>query len=657
MKENRSFWQKDFKNLNDEFSEFFQNSWPINWSNFSKPKLLVKSVLIAPYHIKILLSAFALVLLISLGFLISGSYFLLTREVASSGGEFREVVLNDRIERFNPVLEATSETEKKITSLLFHPLYQVEFPNFLENNQNQPVIKPVLLAEAPVWANSDQSPANQYRVLRMKLKPDLKWSNGDKITVSDLIYSFERIKEERGNRDFQEVFRNYELVAAVGSELEFEIRPNKPGIGPNPQLIYLANFSPVSEKFFKSVRNADLYTSIKSLQPTVSSGYFVFPEKVQDPDNSSRQLVDNPIRKNVQGYSTVVLQKNPIHQRKDSVFLDTYILKIVDRIEESGGSTVNSLEREAKNKKVDLFTRFLGPAMSITSQELKNLTSLEQVLIPTNTYFSLYLNIQASGGGLEGYLINKSLRKYILCNLFELNLDPQTLAHIKQIPPEKRLLPLHFAQEYTPNCSDATAELLSQTNSRGSGIYKIDTDERSGIKRLKVFDREPSLNLLALEEFAPYAEIIQNKLQEMGLVVNVTWANTGTLETSLAQKNYHMTLLPITMVNRNLYPIYGLTGKNLSNISRNERVNGRAVEQQLQQYTESNLEDESSKTQLLEFFKNEFVSLNLFQVLQEINYSSRVTNLSFYIPPHLTFTTDQYHNVNRLYTNTKRRLK
>lgn len=656
MQKKTPLLQKTFREIASDLTLFFQNSWPINWDNFKSPKALFNAVLITPYFLKVALVCFVVIFLISLGFFSTGMYQVLTVEVASQGGEFREILVQDRIQRLNPVLELNSEAEKKITSLLYHPLYQVEFQDFSKNPLSEPKITPILLDRSPEWINESGTPENDFRTLKFTLRKDLKWSNGEDLKVSDLIYSFERLREDKGNQDFHDLFSNYELVASTNNKLEFLIRPNKAGVGPNPQLKYLANFSPISESFYESAKNTDLVSTLKSLRPAVSSGYFSFPLKVKDPDSNSNNEVENPISKDFDNYSTIVLSRNQYQNSGEIVYLDKYIFKIVDGINDTGGQNKLSLQYESENKKADLFGRFLSPNQSPSSQEIKNLTGLEQKILPTNTYFSFFVNTQPSSGGLEGYFVNQALRKFVVCQLIESDFsDIGDQAII--LEQNKKLLPLNFDEEYSPDCSTSQDELLNEKNTRGSKIYTITSDDRTTIKQVKIFNRVPKISMLALEEFRSFTEIVQSKLQEIGLPTSVTWVNSSGIEAAIRQKNYHFLFLPITMVSSNPYPVFGAAGKNVSNINRNDRFNGKTIETTLKNYSDSNFENEESKNQLLDFFKNQFVSANLFQSLYEFNYSSRVSDLPANIKGQVTFSSQIYNQIPKLYIQTKRNFK
>ncbi|MEI6728668.1 MAG: ABC transporter substrate-binding protein [bacterium] len=651
--------KQGLNNIYKLINDFFRDSWPINWNNFTKPELIFKSLIKSPYWLRVGLGVFTISLLISFSFLGIGSYLVLTVETASNGGTITEVVVNSSVQRLNPVLETSSEAERKITSLLFHPLYNVKYPDFLKEPGKSPEIEPVLLKKAPQWQNDDKDTSNNYRVLRFQLRDDIKWSDGSRITVNDIIYSFQRLKEVGGNLDFNNIFQNYDLDEVPGSTTEFTIQPIKPGVGPNPQLIYLANFRPISENFYQSAKNADLrsISNFKSLKPVVSSGFYTFPLKISDPDSASKTQIDNPIQKDLEDYSVVVLKKNTIPNFKKESYTDTYIFRLAKKLKDAGGSNTYSLEKFAKDKNLDLYSRFISPQSEFDSNKIKEITGLNQIIAPTNTYFNLFLNMQATGGGLDGFFINQTLRNYVICNFIDFNLPDSIKNNVEPIGIEKRIIPLQFGEDFSPDCTDIEGKLISLKNTNGSKIYTIENDTKSEIKRVKIFGTEPILSMLFLQDFADYNLAIQNQMLKMGLPVQAVNINPSQLDAKLTEKQYHLAFLPINLVSRNPYAIYGLTGRNLINLVKNDRAKGIEIEEALKNYSNSNFQNTEAKAKLIDFFKNQYTGINLFRGKEEINYSNRIHDFQKDFPATLSFVEEIYHNLPFWYTDTTRKLR
>jgi len=630
--------------------KFLQECWPINWSNFKKPKLVFVSFFDSPYPVKAFFLLCSLGLMISIYFLSFGTYLAFTKEVAGSGGEVREATLNADLKNFNPVLQPNSEAEKKINSLLYHPLYTVSFPNFLQESTSQPEIKPVLIKGNPEWQDlNEKSPDNRYKVLKFILNSDLKWSNGKAITLSDLEYTFDRLKEPGSNSQFKDIFSKVEFARIT--EKEFQLRSTVS----SPQLIYLANFSPISKEFYENKNLETLSTDFRSSKPTVTSGYFTFNnDQFKDPDKSDGPLRDNPIRsENKGGFSSVILVRSPIQNTKETVYLDRYILKNYENLFDSGGKEVLSLERAASASKLDIFSRQLGPNTNLDSSETQKKLGLEQSLIPTNTFYNVYLNIRRND-----VFLNQSLRKYLVCNLisYELNKTSKTYPGLDNIEKSKRLIPLQFNQSQDPGCPANPKDILD------GKTYKLNEDSKTGVKRVQVCGRRCSdvakLTLIGFADTDPLLTEIQNLLLDIGMPANLV-KEPSEVDSRLQKKDYSLAFLPTTMLSRDPYSLYGARGRDISQIRLNnvKSIVDAKIEDALNTYSLSNLQDADSRNKLVEFFAKEYVSVNLFQAKSEINFSKRVNNLSDFIPGFTTFNEDLYSKIPSWYIDTKRELK
>jgi hypothetical protein len=644
-----------FKKLQYQTKQFWQRAWPLTWSNFQKPTLIWQAIQSTSYKLKLGLSITALGIVISLLFSGFGTFHALTTSKPSLGGTMYEGLVGLQTSKFNPVLDL-NRAEQKITSLLYHPLYYVDYPNFLQNPDQKPHITPVLLAEEPTWESNPKNPDNKFHSLFFKLKPNLQWTDGSRITNKDIAYSFNRLKEEGGNSQFHKTLQNYEIQTIENSQTEFRIQPTNAEVRTNPQLKYQLNFRPISKDFYSdnqgiALTNEELNDDLRSVKVTQTSGFFHLPEKIT-PQNSD-QAIENPTSSSkLGGYKEFYLRQNP-HQNYKKPLIEKYHFEIYSNYKDTGGNNQDSLELARKQEKLDLITRFVKPDNKLPSSELQNLLNLQQTTQPRNTFFNLYLNVQPTRGNYTGYFINQTLRQYTLCKF--LNYQPD-LREVINIPTNRRLLPIGFTETHTPNCDNITQKLTNLTNDRGSQIYNIRQLEGSDSKRVQVFNNDIQLQLLALQSFRKYSTEIQRQFKEIGLPANVDWATPENLSNKLNQKNYHAAFLPVTFLNRDPYSVYGQTSRNLSSISQNPRLNGSEIEKKLLQYSETGLQDKELKQDLLEFFKNRFVSLNLFQAQREINYSSRINNLSPSVKEFLAFETDLYHKLPNWYITTSRQL-
>jgi hypothetical protein len=400
--------------------------------------------------------------------------------------------------------------------------------------------------------------------------------------------------------------------------------------------------------------NTELATALKSVKPTVTSGMFTFTNKVIDPLNPRGGEVDNPIDDENGGIARYVLTRNPVQNLDQEVYIDTYVLHFQDSVD----GVSNSLQSLSQENNLDLYQRFLSSSSQITSAEVKESLELSQAVVPSNTYFNLFLNIRGSGGGFRGYFINQALRKYIVCKFYdhEFGLDDQ---YVRATPKSNRILPIQLNQEFDLDCQNIDQELTSATSSGGQSIYGINSDEVSNIKRVTLFGNEfgtapNKLSLVGLQDFQGLGRQVQTRLLDIGLPVDAQWLSAADLEQKIAAKDYHFLFLPVTLVNDNLYPLYGNGARNVSGITGNERVNGTSVEGDLLAMSQNPEVDVEVRQRVINFFAGEYVSLNLFQGLQEINYSARIASLKDSIPSSLNFADQIYTSTPAWFTERKR---
>lgn len=623
--------QETLKVIRFKTHTILKQSWPIEWKNFQNSELIVKALTAAPLAAKLITVGSIIGVLSSFSLLFYGFYIVSTKEAPDQGGEIREAVIDSTMSLFNPTTAYISDAEQRVNSLLYLPLYTVSYPNYLYDIKTDPIIEPKLLSKLPEWQNTTDKPADNFKKLKFTLRNDIKWSNNKPITIGDIQYTFDLLKptdsNPGGNPQFKDSFK--QVSFNVVNDYEFELVSALP----NPQLIYNANFSPISKEYYSGLNIERLNNDNRSVKPLVTSGYFTFSDgNTQDPDSTKNQMIENPVKDSANNFiKTVILNRNPVQNTNKPVYIDKYIIKTYYSLEDTGTNPNSSLEKAAKEGKIDILSRSISPSSAISSENMKAKTGLNQTIVPSNTFYNLYLNIKK-----DQYFINQTLRKYVICEFARFNLNSPFTNSVENLPTDKRFLPIQFQDSDVSDCPDDTSSILD------TRFYNITTTNNK--KTVNLYGDPISLSLAGVEESEPVLSQVKNFFESIGFQISEVIKDVTKLEESIKNKNYNAIFLPVTFTSKDPYSIYGANGQNLSNIGQNNKVLSYEVESNLKKYTASNFTDDSVKNKITDFFKKEYLSVNLFRGKYEVNYSEKIKkidpNLVKNIPVVVTLPSD-----------------
>jgi ABC-type transport system substrate-binding protein len=626
--------KKRVDRLRFEVQKIAKIIYPINWVKLQEYDVIIETLKNTNNFIRSVLLVSFVGLLVSCLFWVQGFYLVLTIDAANSKGTVNEAIFGSNFEKLNPLLTSSNDTEKKIIDLIYQPLYRITYPDFVTSAQ-KPVIEPVLLESEPAWQETPNG-----KILNLSLKPDLKWSDGTALTTDDVVYTFDRLKESSGNTDFRDIFANYKLNATTPRDMQLiQINTTKAF---NPQIKYLLNFYPVSHLYFEDKKTDELINNPKSIQNEVSSGWFTLPQKVK----IDGKEVSNPVADISKGYNIAIMERNKYNTYKPP-FVEKYILKVYTDLVDVGGTANNSVERASINQKVDLFVRPTNLENRVSGSEIKSKFGLLQTKLPTNNYYILYSNLQSNQ-----WLINTLLRKYIMCGVSELSIDNELF---QNLPQDEKFTPIQLGDSFAPNCSNAKQELLSQQKNN-KALYA----ENNG--NITVDGNGINLNILSLDELNPLVKSIQEKLRTIGIESNLTMVkDADQLDVKISEKSYNLVFLPTTIISSDPYPMYGAKSRNISTINKNNRIGkeetkyGEGVEKLLKDYSESDLQNLDTKKQLVDIFRNEFVSLNMYRSNLEVNYSNKLKLPTNNFGNIVTFGVNIYSTLPEWYTETRRK--
>lgn len=625
----------------------------IDWSKLTKPRLVLNSIKSADKKLQASLYLTTFLLLISVFTLSISSYFNLTKQIGTVGGILRDSVVGGDLSLFNPVLDRTNSTtkkldnygEQKINSLLYAPLYEIDD---IQNVTGDLSITPVLLSKAPEWQDLDQVVGQKYKKALFTLRDNIYWSDGSKITTRDIQYTFDRLAEDApaGNSAFYNLVKN--LTLTVLDDQKFFISSDSP----KPYLFSEFNIQPISASYYAGLNNASLLATPKSVTPAVTSGYFTMSDKIQDPDSKSKQTVTNPIREDNKIRKVVLTSNKYNNYNNRTVFPATYVLTYYDtmyNITAESGNALKSLVNDSTQGKVDLYQVNFVDSLDFDTSKFASTMKMDKQILDTTDYLSLYFNIRK---GDNGYLINQSLRKYITCNL--LNYNDNTISNkLNSIASDKKVLPLELQTSFTPECPANLTDILDP-------VYNVKTDDTTKQKRITISTNPDPIQLTIIGYGDRYQQILNNLAayfdQTIGIPLTIVSADAAVIN-SLDNKEYHFALLPHSLVNSNLYNQFSPSAANLSSLPNNDRIAQYQVNSNLNTFYNSMGQDENAKTNLVDFFSKEFVVFNLYQSKYQVNYSSKIINISTNLPKMIASNLSIYKYLPNWFLETRRVLK
>ena len=206
-------------------------------------------------------------LIFSVGFFKEISSKNYSEEVFYKGGTYSEGILGE-IKTLNPIL-ASTESEKSFEQLTFSQLYDIDESGSLKGD----------LAEAV-------STKDNYRNFDIKIRKNVKWSDGEKLTADDVIFTIKLLKEQSLNVSNFKVWKNVEISKKDDYEISVKVPTNSSSI------LYSFNFSILPEHTLKNIQ-LDKIREITFSNNLVTSGAFNFKSIQSDENKTTVSLVKN----------------------------------------------------------------------------------------------------------------------------------------------------------------------------------------------------------------------------------------------------------------------------------------------------------------------------------------------------------------------------
>lgn len=206
-------------------------------------------------------------LIFSVGFFREVSNKNYSEEVFYKGGTYSEGILGE-IKTLNPIL-ASTESEKSFEQLAFSQLYDIDESGSLKGD----------LAETV-------STKDNYQNFDIKIRKNVKWSDGEKLTADDVIFTIKLLKEQSLNASNFKVWKNVEVSKKDDYEISVKVPTNSSSI------LYSFNFSILPEHILKNIQ-PDKIREITFSNNLVTSGAFNFKSIQSDANKTTVSLVKN----------------------------------------------------------------------------------------------------------------------------------------------------------------------------------------------------------------------------------------------------------------------------------------------------------------------------------------------------------------------------
>ncbi len=525
---------------------------------------------------KVWLIIFSLLILISIIGL-SIMFILNNTEIKPAQGGIIKIGLVGQPKNLEPVL-AQTDIDQNLTRILFSDLSSL---------------------------TSKIEPNESYQNWTIRLKENLFWSDGKKITSDDVIFTINKIKEAENNSPLYNFWKN--ISAQRTSELELILK--------------------FPEKY--------------SFTPEIISNFFILPKHIfADVPVSNWQLSDynlKPISNGPYKFKSINILKNGFIS---DIFLEANSYAVnypyIKELNIKFYTNKESLLKDFNNGQINVFIE--------DSQE-----NISKIKIPHNqidfnlsNYYAIFIN-QAQNLALK----DQSVREALSISINKENLIKNIL---KNYTIEANS-PLPWIYNPSQNYNKDLAKKILEDNG-----WKLN-NENIYEKQIKNETIKLSFDLITpnIDFLEQTAEEIKNQWKEIGIEINIVKLPIEEIiENNIKNRNYQMLLFGnLIYPPTNLYPFWHSSfvfwpGLNLS-LYKNENVDNILYNI----YTNRNInQDDIKKT--IELITNDYPAIFLYSQKQSLITSKNIRNINSFL---ISNESEMFKNIKDWYIKTKRVFK
>ncbi|MDO8668651.1 MAG: ABC transporter substrate-binding protein [bacterium] len=224
------------------------------WPSFNQLKY-VKKYLNQPE--RLIISVCFLIIFLSASFLTINFYRNHLEVIPLSGGEYIEGAVGS-IKYINPLYSIFSDVDSDITSLVYSSLFK--------RGENAQLVNDLV---------KSYEISQDGKTYIIKIKPNIEWHNGGYLTVDDIIFTFEAIKNSRYQSPLRASFVGVEIEKFDDQTIKFDLAE------PYAAFLDLLTFGILPQVSWQQIEPASASLAELNLKP-IGSGSYKFKSLVKD---------------------------------------------------------------------------------------------------------------------------------------------------------------------------------------------------------------------------------------------------------------------------------------------------------------------------------------------------------------------------------------
>lgn len=233
------------------------------WPSFKQLKYVKKYLNPAE---RLTIGACLVIILFSSVFLAARFYKTHLRIIPVAGGDYIEGAVGS-IKYINPLYSGSSDLDSDIAELVYSSL--------LKRNANAELVND--LAEA-------YEVSQDGKVYTIKIRSDAVWHNASPLTVDDIVFTFEAIKNIKYKSPLRTVFTGVEIAKVDDKTIKFNLTE------PYAAFLDLLNFGILPQELWQQIEPVSASLAELNLKP-VGSGRYKFRSLVKDKSGNIRAYI------------------------------------------------------------------------------------------------------------------------------------------------------------------------------------------------------------------------------------------------------------------------------------------------------------------------------------------------------------------------------